>query len=177
MRKKFLTLLTLILMLPLLPILGIRKVIDVPYSLNENKPNWTPGSATTAGSGDGVTEAELGTFLCPVGLTLVVLPISTLAAYLSDNEAAPAELDAGTPIRIVHTDSAGSFTLDRINTVYARLKDFADQNKMKRFEAKFAIEEKEKLIIYVTPLTGKSLKPADSRFEVACRAVSKLLSI
>ncbi|MBA7477700.1 hypothetical protein ES707_13114 [subsurface metagenome] len=50
-------------------------------------------------------------------------------------------------------------------------------NSMKRFEAKFAIEEKEKLIIYVTPLTGKSLNPAGSRFEVACRAVSKLLSI
>ena len=156
-----------------------RKVIDVPYSLNESKPNWTAGSATTAGSGDGVTEAKLGEFLCPVGLTLVVLPISTLAAYLKDNEAAPAELADGTPVRIVHTDSAGTFVLDRINTVYARLKDFADMNKMKRFEAKFAIEEKEKLIFYVTPATGKSLNPAvgSSRFEVACRAVSKLLSI
>jgi len=154
-----------------------RKVIDVPYSLNESKPNWTPASATTAGSGDGVTEAKLGEFLCPVGLTLVVLPISTLAAYLTDNEAAPAEVADGTPVRIVHTDSAGTFVLDRISTVYARLKDFADMNKMKRFEAKFAIEEKEKLIFYVTPETGKSLNPAASRFEVACRAVSKLLSI
>ena len=156
-----------------------RKWIDVPYSLNESKPNWTAGSATTAGSGDGVTEAKLGEFLCPVGLTLVVLPISTLAAYLKDNEAAPAELADGTPIRIVHTDSAGTFVLDRINTVYARVKDFADQNKMKRFEAKFAISEKEKLIIYCTPATGKSLNPAvaASRFEIACRAVSKLLSI
>ncbi|MBA7563065.1 hypothetical protein ES708_04718 [subsurface metagenome] len=154
-----------------------RKVIDVPYSLNESKPNWTAGTATTAGSGDGVTEAKLGEFSCPVGLTLVVLPISTLAAYLTDNEAAPAECADGTPIRIVHTDSAGTFTLDRINTVYARLKDFADQNKMKRFEAKFVVEEKEKLIFYCTPATGKSLKPADSRFEIACRAVSKLLSI
>ena len=50
-------------------------------------------------------------------------------------------------------------------------------NKMKRFEAKFAIEEKEKLIIYVTPATGKSLAITTGRFEVACRAVSKLLSI
>jgi len=154
-----------------------RKWIDVPYSLNENKPNWTAASATAAGSGDGVTEAELGTFLCPVGLTLVILPISTLAAYLYDNEAAPAELGDGTPIRIVHTDSAGTFVLDRINTVYARVKDFADQNKMKRFEAKFAISEKEKVIIYVIPATGVSLNPAASRFEIACRAVSKLLSI
>ena len=154
-----------------------RKVIDVPYSLNESKPNWTASAATAAGSGDGVTEAKLGEFLCPVGLTLVVLPISTLAAYLYDNEAAPAELADGTPVRIVHTDSAGSFVLDRINTVYARLKDFADMNKMKRFEAKFAVEEKEKLIIYVIPATGVSLNPAASRFEVACRAVSKLLSI
>ncbi len=157
----------------------MRKWIDVPYSLNESKPNWTVGTATTAGSGDGVTEALLGTFLCPVGLTLVILPISTLAAFLKDNEAAPAELADGTPIRIVHTDSAGTFALDRINTVYARVKDFADQNKMKRFEAKFAIAEKEKLIIYVTPATGVSLNPAvaASRFEIACRAVSKLLSI
>ena len=154
-----------------------RKWIDVPYSLNESKPNWTAGSATTAGSGDGVTEAKLGEFLCPVGLTLVILPISTLAAYLTDNEAAPAELADGTPIRIVHTDSAGTFVIDRINTVYARVKDFADQNKMKRFEAKFAISEKEKVIFYCTPASGKSLKPADSRFEIACRAVSKLLSI
>jgi len=153
------------------------KVVDVPYSLNESKPNWTAHAASTASSGDGSTEAELGTFLCPVGLTLVVLPISTLAAYLSDNETTPAELADGTPIRIVHTDSAGTFVLDRISTVYARIKDFADMNKMKRFEAKFAIEEKEKLIFYVTPATGKSLKPADSRFEIACRAVSKLLSI
>ncbi|MBA7621567.1 hypothetical protein ES703_28931 [subsurface metagenome] len=157
----------------------MRKWIDVPYSLNESKPNWTAATATTAGSGDGVTEAELGTFLCPVGLTLVVLPISTLAAYLLDNEAAPTELADGTPVRIVHTDSAGNFALDRINTVYARLKDFADQNSMKRFEAKFAIAEKEKLIIYVTPATGKSLNSAvgSSRFEIACRAVSKLLTI
>ncbi len=155
----------------------MRKVIDVPYSLNESKPNWTAGSATTAGSGDGVTEAKLGEFLCPVGLTLVVLPISTLAAYLKDNEAAPAELADGTPIRIVHTDSAGTFVLDRINTVYARLKDFADQNKMKRFEAKFAVEEKEKVIFYVTPASGVSLNPAASRFEIACRSISKLLSI
>ena len=155
----------------------MRKWIDVPYSLNESKPNWTAGSATTAGSGDGVTEAKLGEFLCPVGLTLVVLPISTLAAYLKDNEAAPAELADGTPIRIVHTDSAGTFVLDRINTVYARVKDFADQNKMKRFEAKFAVSEKEKVIIYVIPATGVSLNPAASRFEIACRAVSKLLSI
>lgn len=154
-----------------------RKVIDVPYSLNESKPNWTAGTATTAGSGDGVTEAKLGEFLCPVGLTLVVLPISTLAAYLIDNEASPLESADGTPIRIVHTDSAGTFVLDRINTVYARLKDFADQNKLKRFEAKFAIEEKEKLIFYVTPANGKSLNPASCRFELACRAVSKLLSI
>ena len=155
----------------------MRKWIDVPYSLNESKPNWTPGAATTAGSGDGVTEAKLGEFLCPVGLTLVVLPISTLAAYLKDNEAAPAELADGTPVRIVHTDSAGTFVLDRINTVYARVKDFADQNKMKRFEAKFAVSEKERVIIYVTPGTGVSLNPAASRFEIACRAVSKLLSI
>ena len=154
-----------------------RKWIDVPYSLNESKPNWTAHAASTAGSGDGVTEAELGTFSCPVGLTLVVLPISTLAAYLKDNEAAPAELADGTPIRIVHTDSAGTFALDRINTVYARVKDFADQNKMKRFEAKFAVSEKEKVIIYVIPATGLSLNPAASRFEIACRAVSKLLSI
>jgi len=155
----------------------MRKTIDVPYSLNESKPNWTAHAASTASSGDGSTEAELGTFLCPVGLTLVVLPISTLAAYLMDNEATSAELGDGTPIRIVHTDSAGSFSIDRINTVYARLKSFDDMNKMKRFEAKFAIQEKEKLIIYVTPLTGYSLKPASSRFEAACRAVSKMLSI
>ena len=155
----------------------MRKWIDVPYSLNESKPNWTAGSATTAASGDGVTEAKLGEFLCPVGLTLVVLPISTLAAYLKDNEAAPAELADGTPIRIVHTDSAGTFVIDRINTVYARLKDFADLNKMKRFEAKFAIAEKEKVIFYATPAAGVSLNPAASRFEIACRAVSKLLSI
>ena len=155
----------------------MRKWIDVPYSLNESKPNWTAASATTAGTGDGVTEAKLGEFLCPVGLTLVILPISTLAAYLKDNEAAPAELADGTPIRIVHTDSAGTFVLDRINTVYARVKDFADQNKMKRFEAKFAVSEKEKVIIYCIPATGVSLNPAASRFEVACRAVSKLLSI
>ena len=155
----------------------MRKWIDVPYSLNESKPNWTAGTATTAGSGDGVTEAKLGEFSCPVGLTLVVLPISTLAAYLKDNEAAPAELADGAPIRIVHTDSAGSFTLDRINTVYARLKDFADLNKMKRFEAKFAVEEKEKLIFYVIPATGVSLNPVASRFEIACRVVSKLLTV
>lgn len=155
----------------------MRKTIDVPYSLNESKPNWTAGSATAAGSGDGVTEAKLGEFLCPVGLTLVVLPISTLAAYLKDNEAAPAELADGTPIRIVHTDSAGNFVLDRINTIYARLKDFADMNKMKRFENKFAVAEKEKVIFYVTPATGVSLNPAASRFEITCRAVSKLLSI
>ncbi|MBA7558055.1 hypothetical protein ES705_50844 [subsurface metagenome] len=155
----------------------MRKWIDVPYSLNESKPNWTAATATTAGTGDGVTEAKLGEFLCPVGLTLVVLPISTLAAYLKDNEAAPAELADGTPIRIVHTDSAGTFVLDRINTVYARVKDFADQNKMKRFEAKFAVAEKEKVIFYCIPATGVSLNPAASRFEIACRAVSKLLSI
>ncbi len=155
----------------------MRKWIDVPFSINQGTPGVTLGSDTTAGSGDGVTEAKLGEFACPVGLTLVVLPISTLAAYLADNEAAPAEVADGTPVRIVHTDSAGTFTLDRINTVYARLKDFADQNKMKRFEAKFSIEEKEKLIFYVIPATGKSLNPATSRFEVACRAVSKLLSI
>ena len=107
----------------------------------------------------------------------MVLPIATLAAYLIDNEAAPAELADGTPVRIVHTDSAGTFTLDRISTVYARLKAFADMNSMKRFEAKFSIEEKEKLIFYVIPATGVSLNPAASRFEVACRAVSKLLSI
>ncbi|GAJ08529.1 unnamed protein product, partial [marine sediment metagenome] len=156
-----------------------RKVIDVPYSLNESKPNWTASAATTAGSGDGVTEVKMGEFLCPVGLTLVVLPISTLAAYLVDNEVAPAALDDGTPIRVVHTDSAGTFVLDRINTVYARIKDFADQNKMKRFEAKFAVEEKEKLIIYVIPASGLSFNPAvgSSRFEVACRSISKLLSI
>ena len=155
----------------------MRKVIDVPYSLNESKPNWTASAVTTAGTGDGITEAKLGEFSCPVGLTLVLLPISTLAAYLLDNEAAPAELLDGTPVRIVHTDSAGSFALDRINSVYARLKDFADMNKMKRFEAKFAIEEKEKLIIYVIPGTGLSLNPGASRFEIACRSVSKLLSI
>ena len=155
----------------------MRKWIDVPYSLNESKPNWTAGTATTAGSGDGVTEAKLGEFFCPVGLTLVVLPISTLAAYLKDNEAAPAELADGTPIRIVHTDSAGTFVIDRINTVYARVKDFADQNKMKRFEAKFAVAEKEKVIFYCIPASGVSLNPAASRFEIACRAVSKLLSI
>ena len=44
------------------------KVVDVPYSLNESKPNWTAHAASTASSGDGETEAELGTFLCPVGL-------------------------------------------------------------------------------------------------------------
>ncbi|MBA7606698.1 hypothetical protein ES703_13848 [subsurface metagenome] len=154
-----------------------RKWIDVPYSLNESKPNWTAASATTAGTGDGVTEAKLGEFLCPVGLTLVILVTSTLAVYLKDNEAAPAELADGTPIRIVHTDSAGTFTIDRIDTVYARVKDFANQNSMKRFEAKFAVSEKEKVIIYVIPATGVSLNPAASRFEIACRAVSKLLSI
>ena len=50
--------------LALLPALGIVKqqVLDTEYSINESDPNWTAGTATTAGSGDGVTEALLGYF-------------------------------------------------------------------------------------------------------------------
>lgn len=155
----------------------MRKIIDVPESINESKPYWTAGTATAAGSGDGVTEALLGYAQCPAGLTLVILVTSTLAAYLSDNEAAPAELAAGTPVRIVHVDAAGAITFDRINSVYETIKDFSDQNKMKRFGERFAIEEKEKMMFYAIPETGKSLKPADSRFEITARRVSKLLSM
>jgi len=154
-----------------------RKIIDVPYSISEADPNWTASAATTAASGDGVTEAKLGEYLCPVGLTVVILPLSTLAAYLKDNEAAPAELTDGTPVRIVHVDSAGAIVFDRIKTVYAGIKDFADANKLKRFQGRFAIEQREKLIFYVIPATGVSLNPAASRFEITGRRVSKLLSI
>ncbi|KKM00399.1 hypothetical protein LCGC14_1804800 [marine sediment metagenome] len=155
----------------------MRKWIDVPFSINQGTPGVTLGTATTAGSGDGVTEAKLFEYLCPVGLTVVVLPVATLAAYLVDNEAAPAECLAGVAVRIVHVDSAGDITLNRIVTTYATLKDFADQNKLKRFKDKFAVSEKEQLICYVVPENGKSLDPTDSRFEIDCRRVSKLLSV
>ena len=155
----------------------MRKWIDVPFSINQGTPGVTLGSATVAGSGDGVTEARLFEYLCPVGLTVVVLPIATLAAYLSDNEAAPAESGPETPVRIVHIDSAGDININRIVTTYASLKDFADQNKMKRFKDKFSVSEKEKLICYLIPTTGKSLNPAGSRFEIDCRRVSKLLTV
>ncbi len=155
----------------------MRKWIDVPFSINQGTPGVTLGSDTTAASGDSVTEAKLFEYLCPVGLTVVVLPIATLAAYLSDNEAAPAESGDETPLRIVHIDSAGDININRIVTTYASLKDFADQNKMKRFKDKFSVSEKEKLICYTIPTTGKSLKPSASRFEIDCRRVSKLLSV
>ncbi|GAI67399.1 unnamed protein product [marine sediment metagenome] len=155
----------------------MRKWIDVPFSINQGTPGITLGTATTAGSGDGVVEAKLFEFLCPVGLTVVILPIATLAAYLIDNEAAPAECSDGVPLRIVHIDSAGDITLNRIVTTYASIKDFADQNKLKRFKDKFAVSEKEKLICYVVPENAKSLNPAGSRFEIDCRRVSKLLTV
>ncbi|MBA7512106.1 hypothetical protein ES705_04107 [subsurface metagenome] len=155
----------------------MRKWIDVPFSINQGTPGVTLGATTTAGSGDGVVEAELFTFLCPVGLTVVILPLATLAAYLLDNEAAPAECGDGVPLRIVHIDSAGDITLNRIVTTYASIKDFADQNKLKRFKDKFSVGEKEKLICYVVPENAKSLNPAGSRFEIDCRRVSKLLSV
>ncbi|MBA7494216.1 hypothetical protein ES702_04790 [subsurface metagenome] len=154
-----------------------RKWIDVPFSINQATPGVTLGTATAAGSGDGATEAELFTFLAPVGLTVVILPLSTLAAYLLDNEAAPAECGDGTAVRIVHIDSAGDITLNRIVTTYAGIKDFADQNKLKRFKDKFSVGEKEKLICYTIPLTGVSLNPAGSRFEIDCRRVSKMLTV
>jgi len=155
----------------------MRKWIDVPFNINQGTPGVTLGTATTAASGDGVTEAELFTFLCPVGLTVVILAVSTLAAYLLDNEAAPAECGDGVPLRIVHVDSAGDITLNRIVTTYAGIKDFADQNKMKRFKDKFAVSEKEKLICYVVPEDSLSVNPAASRFEIDCRRVSKLLTV
>ena len=154
-----------------------RKWIDVPFSINQKTPGVTLGTDSTAGSGDGVTEAKLFEFLCPVGLTVVVLPISTLAAYLSDNEAAPAECTDAVALRIVHIDSAGDITLNRIVTTYAGIKDFADQNKLKRFQDKFAVSEKEKLICWVVPDSAKSLAPTKSRFEIQCRRVSKLLTV
>jgi len=153
------------------------KVIDVPFSIDQNDPNWTAGSSTTAGSGDGSTEALFGTFLCPVGMEVVILPMSSLAAYLADNEAAPAELGGGTSLRIVHTDSAGAIVVDRIKTVYDAIKDFADQAKLKRFEDKFKLVEKETIKFWVTPVTGKSLNPATGRFQINGRRISKLLSI
>jgi len=155
----------------------MKKWIDVPYSINQATQGVTLGTATAAGSGDGVVEAVLFTFLCPVGLTVVIQPIATLAAYLLDNEAAPVECTDGVPLRIVHVDMAGDITLNRIVTTYASIKDFADQNKMKRFKAKFAVSEKEQLICYVVPGDSLSLNPAGSRFEIDCRRVSKLLSV
>jgi len=155
----------------------MRKYIDVPFSINQGTPGVTLGTATTAASGDGATEAELFTFLCPVGLTVVVLALSTLAAYLKDNEAAPAECGDGVALRIVHIDSAGDITLNRIVTTYASIKDFADQNKLKRFKDKFVVSEKEKLICYVVPETSLSLNPAACRFEIDCRRASKMLSV
>ncbi len=155
----------------------MRKWIDVPFSINQGTPGVTLGSDTTAGSGDGEVEAQLFEFLCPVGLTVVILPISTLAAYLSDNEAAPAECGDGVALRIVHIDSAGDITLNRIVTTYATIKDFADQNKLKRFKGKFSVGEKEKLLCYVVPASGSSLAPTKSRFEIDCRRVSKLLTV
>lgn len=155
----------------------MRKWIDVPFSINQGTQGVTLGTATTAGSGDGSTEAELFTFLCPTGLTVVILAVATLAAYLLDNEVSPAECDDGVALRIVHVDSAGDITLNRIVTTYASIKDFADQNKMKRFKDKFSVGEKEKLICYVVPQTGKSLNPAGSRFDIDCRRVAKLLTV
>jgi len=155
----------------------MRKWIDVPFSINQSTPGITLGTASTAASGDGVTETKLFEFLCPVGLTVVIVPTSTLAAYLKDNEAAPAESGDETPLRIVHVDSAGDITLNRIVTTYATIKDFADQNKLKRFQDKFAVSEKEKLIAYVIPTTGLSLNPAACRFDISCRRVAKLLTV
>jgi len=155
----------------------MRKWIDVPFSINQGTPGVTLGAATAAGSGDGVVEAKLFEYLCPTGLTVVILPLSTLAAYLIDNEAAPAECTAGVPLRIVHVDSAGDITLNRIVTTYASIKDFADGNKLKRFKDKFSVGEKEKLICYVVPADSLSLNPAGSRFEIDCRRVSKLLTV
>ena len=155
----------------------MRKWIDVPFSINQATPGVTLGTDTTAGSGDGATESKLFEFLAPVGLTVVVLPISTLAAYLSDNEASSAECGDGVALRIVHVDSAGDITLNRIVTTYATIKDFADQNKLKRFKDKFSVGEKEKLICYVVPALNLSLAPSKSRFEIDCRRVSKMLTV
>ena len=156
------------------------KAMDTEYSLNENDPNFTAGTATAAGSGDGATEALLGYFTCPRGIKVVVVggkgseKDSTLAAYLKDNEAAPAELADGSPVRLAWKDAAGQFTLDKVNTVYASIKDFADRNKMKRIGDTFSLIDTEKLYIYVIPATGVSLNPAASRFELRCRKLTKI---
>ncbi|MBA7522453.1 hypothetical protein ES705_14572 [subsurface metagenome] len=155
----------------------VKKWIDVPFTIKQGVTGVTLGTASTAGSGDGVTETELFTYDCPTGLTVVVLPLSSFAAYLLDNEAAPAESSAGVGVRIVHKDSAGNIVVDRIATSYESIKAFADQNSLKRFEDKFSVGEKEKITCYVVPDTGLSLNPAGCRFELRCRRVSKLLSI
>jgi len=153
------------------------QIIDVPHSINQSDPNFTAASATTAGTGDGSTEAELGTFECPTGLKFVVLPLAALSAYLSDNESTPAECGDGTPFRVVEKDASGTIAIDRMSGTYEQIKTFDDQNKLRRFNEKFTIREKQKLIIYVAPLTGKSLKPADSRFNIDTRRISQMLSL
>ena len=151
------------------------QILDSEYSINESDPNFTAASATAAGSGDGVTEALLGTFQCPRGLQVVcVAKVSTFAAYLKDNEAAPAELADGTPVRIVYKDAAGYLTLDRMKTVYAGVKEFADKMKMKFFGDKWKLIDTEKLLIYVVPASGVSLNPAASRFEICCRKIGQI---
>ena len=154
----------------------MRKIIDVPYTITQADPNFTIGADIAAGAATGV-EHKLGEFLCPVGMTVVFLPVSSLAMYLKDLEAAPAEFLASIPIRIAHTDSAGNITVDRQNTIYASVKDFADADKLKRFEDKFSVIEKEKLIIYTTPLSGSSIDVSACYFAIKARRVSKMLSI
>jgi len=154
----------------------MKRWIDVPYGITQADPNFTLGADIAAGVATGV-EHLLGTFLCPVGLTVVVLPTASLAMYLKDLEAAPAEFVSSVPIRIVHTDSAGNIGVDRIKAIYAAVKDFADVNKMKRFLDKFTVTEKETLKIYTTPPAASSIDVSACYFEIQARRVSKLLSI
>lgn len=153
-----------------------KRIIDVPYSITQADPNFTLGSDIAAGLATGA-EHLLGTFLCPVGLTVVVLPVSSLAMYLKDLEVAPAEFANSVPVRIEHADSAGNIRVDRIKAIYAGVKDFADANVMKRFQDKFTVTEKEKLLVYSTPPSGSSIDVSACYFEVLCRRVSKLLSV
>jgi len=167
--------------LALLPALGLVKqqTLDTEYSINESDANWTAGSATAAGSGDGSTEALLGYYTCPRGIKVVVVggkgdESSILAAYLEDNEAAPAELADGTPVRLVYKDAGGYLTLDKVKTTYASIKEFQDRNKMKKIGDTFSLIDTEKLYIYATPATGVSLDPSDSRFELRCRKIATI---
>jgi len=147
------------------------EIIEQPFRLYQDDPVIAVANGVLA------TWSDIWKYQVPVGVTLILKPEHTFAAYLYESTAPGECTTTNTMVTIEKRDSSGSDVIKAYQDLYLACSEFQEKSKMARLQAPaegLIVNEREFLVISVYDPDG-AVSEASCYFELHIAKIRKAL--